>query len=117
MDFTQLIGSHYTSFSSKADCQSTKNLMLERIESGAGRNPFVLYRSPGLKVWPAATDKSKNVCRGFLELNDRVWAVQSDRIYQIDSTGAIIYTSPPIANDGLPVSMDASLNTLHVRLN
>lgn len=51
MDFPQFLRLFYTSFSPKADCESAKNLYLERVESGNGRSPLVMLRSPGLKIF------------------------------------------------------------------
>lgn len=116
MDFPGLIGTtgFYTPFSLKAEAQTCKNLYLERVESGAGRNPFVLMKSPGLKNFSTDTAPTKQVCRGFLELADHLFDVQDDVIYDIDADGDIIATYSPIADDGLLVSMAASQNSLFV---
>jgi len=51
MDFPQFLRLFYQSFSPKADCETAKNLYLERIESGNGRGDFAMLRSPGLKIF------------------------------------------------------------------
>ncbi len=115
MDFPGLLGPFYTSFASKAEVEKSVNLYLERIETGAGRNQFAMYRSPGLNVFiSTAFFNLKNVCRGLLELNDTLFDVSDDTIYEFIKDGSLHLQHGPIANDGLPVSIDASVNSLFV---
>ena len=115
MDFAGLIGPFYTSFASKAEVEKSVNLYLERIESGAGRNQFAMYRSPGLSIFiSTAFFNLKHTCRELLELNGHLFAVVDDTIYDFISDGSLHASQGPIANDGLPVSIDASVNSLFV---
>ena len=114
VDFPQLIGPSYTSLSATAEVERSMNLYLERIESGAGRNPFAMYKSPGLEVFSTSASPTKMVCRGLLELNGHLFDVQDDTIYDIDELGAVAATYGPIALESQGVSMDASLNSLFV---
>jgi hypothetical protein len=117
VDFPGLIGAYYTAFSSKAEIQSCKNLRLERIESGAGRNQFAMYRNHGLKLFSAALPAAGSMCRGFLELNDHLFDVQDDYIKDILSDGTYAASYGPILNDSLICSMAATMNSLFVVSN
>ncbi len=112
MDFPQLLGPYYTGFSQKAESQSCKNLYLETIESQAGRNQYAMYRSHGLKL--AAQNPGKLVNRGLFELNDHLFDIQDDTIYDRIADLSIHATYSPILTDGLICSIDASLNSLFV---
>lgn len=114
MDFANLLGGYWTAFSAKAEIQSAKNLRLEKIESGAGRNQFAMYRNYGLKVCGSNYAPTKLICRGFLELNDHLFDIQDDTIYELDSNCAVVNSYGSIGTDGLICSMDASLNSLFV---
>lgn len=119
MDFPQLINPFYKSFSAKADCETAINLYLERIESGNGRNPFAMYRSPGLGIFttaqaPVTSEESAVPIRGMLELNGGLFDVRGHSIEQRDSTGAASAVLGPIDSDGLPVTMAANPATLFV---
>lgn len=113
MDFPQLLGGFSTEFSSKADIQSTKNLRLSQLGS-AGRNPYVMYMNYGLKVFTTDFGPTKLMCRGMLELNNHVFDVQDDTIYDLLSDGSIAASYGPIMADLTLCSMDASLNSLFV---
>lgn len=114
MDFAQLISGYYTAFSAKAEIQSAKNLRLEKIESGAGRNQFAMYRNYGLKVVGTDYAPTKLVCRGLLELNDHLFDIQDDTVYERDSSFASVASYGPVDDDGLICSIDASLNSLFI---
>jgi hypothetical protein len=108
MDLPQLIGAYYTAFASKAEIQSCKNLYLERIESGAGRNQYAMYMRAGLKTVAATLNRAKLKCRGLLELNGFVFDAQDDTVYLLQSDYSVFRTYASIVDDGLPVSITAS---------
>src|SRR5438876_317091 len=110
MDFPQLLGATYSSFSAKADCQRSMNCFLGRIESGAGRGPFALYKQNGLRPLTSYGQR----CRGFLELNDHLFDVQDDRILDRVSELTVSQNYGPIQNTENFVSMAASANSLFV---
>ncbi len=114
MDFPGLLGPFYSLFSAKADGERAKNLYLERIESGAGRNTFAMYRSHGLKRFSQNFAAADLICRGLLELNDHVFVVEGSNIYDVISDGSINAMVGPIANDGLIVSINSSENSIFV---
>ena len=117
MDFPGLIGPSYTGFSLKSECQRTMNLYLERVESGAGRGQLALIGQHGLQLFTTATSFTKFICRGLFELNDHLFDIQDDFIYDIDSSGAIIATYVGLSNDGKLCSMAATPNSLFVVSN
>lgn len=113
MDFPQLLGGYYTAFSTQAEIQSAINLWLERIESGDGRSQYAMYKTPGLRTsrYTNALDPSKKTARGFLELNDFLFAVQDNVIYLLNPDGTRSATVGPIQDDHMIVSMAASKNS------
>jgi hypothetical protein len=48
MNYPQLVGPSYTSSSPNADVERSVNLFPEAIESGNGKNQYVLLGTPGL---------------------------------------------------------------------
>lgn len=117
MDYPQFIGPYYTSFASKAESESCKNLYLELIESGQGRNQFAMYRSPGLRTFAHNFNPSKLVCRGLFvdPTNNHLFVIEDDTMSDILADGTqnpAVPTLQPIANDGQLVSIDSSLNSL-----
>lgn len=113
MDFPQLLGPFYRTFSMKAECETAINLYLERIESGNGRNAFAMYRQHGLQVF-SDFPSSGSVLRGMLELNGGLFDVRDDFIHQIGSDGIPTATLGPITNDNLLTTMTANPDTLFV---
>jgi hypothetical protein len=105
MNFPGFVGPSASLFSTKADCQRTENLMLERIESGQGVNSNTFYRSPGLRQWlrPALAGR----WRGLFERNDHVIGLLDGTIYDLTGPGVGL-TYGPIADDGSSVTMAAS---------
>lgn len=103
--FEALVGPAYTAFSSKADVQLSVNCYRQRVQSGQGVNPYVLYKSFG--ITPYITDIPAGVHRGSYELNGHAFYVVGNTVYEyIDAVQQRTYG--PIANDGLPVFMAAS---------
>ena len=111
MDFPSLLGASYTSWSTKAEIQKTRNLYLETIESGAGRNQYALFRSPGLSSFSSsAASQNKFACRGAIEINGTVYNVFDNTLFGMNSFGAqVALPGNPIATDGLPVSLAAQI--------
>ena len=117
MDFAQLLGPTSTMLSPWADCQRSMNCYLERIESGAGRAPYALYKHFGLRPFfqPSAL---KQTTRGLLldPTNEHLFAVIDDTIYDVvQNTLHLSYA--PLSDNGKPVSMAESQNTLFVVSN
>jgi len=116
MDFKELLGCGYIPFSRKADCQRSINVYREVVESGDGINSFVMYKTPGLT--PAIQPNAAlSVCRGSYELNDHVFVVIDNTLYDITFAAGVYTlnaTYGPLANDGLPVVMAASETTLMI---
>lgn len=92
------------------------NMYLERIESGAGRNQYALYRHFGLKTW--RTTALGLTCRGMLvdPTDGHLFTVQDGTIYDLLSDGTV-NRSYAISSDGDLVSMDESRNSLFVVSN
>lgn len=114
MDFPQLLGSFYSSFSSQADCQRAMNVYCERIESGAGRGQFAMYKQFGLR--PFGQFGVGQGTRGMLldPTNSQLRTVQGATLYDIFSSGTVNSTLGPMVNDGLPVVMDQSVNSVFI---
>ncbi len=106
--FPQLCSQDYTPFSSKADNQALINLYRERIQSGDGEFEYCLIKTPGLvrAIQPSGGNAQ---FRGSIELNDHVFVVVDDMIYDllytIDSGYTVNATYGPIFNDTEPVVM------------
>lgn len=112
MNFPGLLGGFYQSFSPKAECEEAINVYTERIESGQGVNEWAMYRSPGLDA-KYETAVSARV-RGAFELNDHVFLIVEDTIYEILSDFSTHATYGPIANDGGKVYMAGNPDTLGI---
>ena len=116
MDFPGLLGPFYTAFSTKAEVESCKNFRLEKIESGAGRNQYAMYKQYGLKVFGSVTDSpfaGKSVCRGLLldPTNVHLFTIFDDTLYDVLEDGTLNPATVPLGpmvNDGLICSMDES---------
>lgn len=104
MEFPQFVSPSYTTFSRKGSCAQTINLSLERAEIENGRNTYSFYKMPGLKgiLQPSGTTGR---FRGAIELNEHLFVVVDNMIYDIVQDFVINATYGPIDNDGLPVFM------------
>lgn len=112
MNFESLVGPAYTPFSQKAEAQRSVNVYRERVQSGQGVNAFALYKSPGLTVVGSLPPvNAVGPVRGMMEQNGHVFTVTAGRIDDFDSDG-IVASYGTIANNGLPVQMAASPNSL-----
>lgn len=107
--FPQFCGKDSVPFSSKADCQVLWCLYRETIQSGDGDTDYVLYKTPGLLTY---VTPAVGCHRGAYELNDYIFDVVDSMIYLFQSDFSNPYTFGPIMDDGLPVVMAASPDTL-----
>ncbi len=111
------IGPSYTSYSRLVECQSTMNWFVEFVESGAGKNPKALYRTPGLKNFIPALSIDGKV-RGLFSLNDHCFAVVGTHVIEIYADGTFIDYSIPsgvfVTDDGEPVQFAASSTTIMI---
>lgn len=111
IDFDDLLGPTYSLFSTKADVQRAINLYRAPIESGKGIGRYGFYKSPGLRQW-AQPGGGNGRNRGSLELNDHLFQVIDQTLYDLDAAGTIVANYGPIINDGRPVQMAADPFTL-----
>lgn len=93
----------------RAEADSRYSMNLYRAKGDDGK--FKTYLKPGY-VQFARPSGGNGKSRGSLELNDFVFQVIEDRIYQVNSLGVVTATFGPINNDGGPVQMAADQNTL-----
>lgn len=116
--FPQLLGPGYTLFSKKAESQLSINCWREQVQSGQGVSAFTMYRSPGLEVFLEVPNAPSRT-RGFLEQNDHLFTVQNDYVYDYDAAVVPLTSVPtatygPIADDGDPVTLAASADSLMI---
>ena len=119
MKLDSFVGKSYVAQSPNAECEDTINLLLEKVESDEGKELFSFYRSPGLKT---LLTLGGNSIRGLLPLNrlegisanDGTWGVSGNTATLFDTNGAIVNTRSPIPDDGVLVSMAASLTALGI---
>ena len=111
------IGPSYTSYSRLVECQETINWFTEFVESGAGKNPKALYRSPGLKNFYPTLNVGGKV-RGFSAVNQNCFAVVGSHLVQLDAYGNFNDLSAAnnifILDNGLPVQMAQSPTQLMI---
>jgi hypothetical protein len=96
-------GPAYESQSPNADAQRLVNFYLEAIESGTGKNRFILAYTPGLSVF--ATLPETNV-RAQETINGRHFAIGGSRFCEISAAGAVTNYGA-VENDGLPAYIKA----------
>lgn len=111
--FPQLLGSSYTLFSSKAEIQHSYNLYRQRIQTGEGINSTVMLKSPGLNPNADLGSRFLGQGRGFYELNDHLFAVLGDRVYDYTSAFALANYGP-ISNADPICQMAASPTSLMI---
>lgn len=103
------IGGAYQSQAFSANQQTCLNLMVEKDESGAGKNDLILVNTPGTSVFTTLPDTP---VRGKHTLSTpgvipRTFWIGGSTLYEVLSNG----TATPlgtVANDGKPASMDSS---------
>lgn len=78
--YPEFVGGTYTSRASRAgDNEISFNLYSETIESRAGKNTGLMYRTPGLDLWcllPTGPTQAE------YELNGRAWVVSGNIVYE-----------------------------------
>lgn len=109
--FDAITGPSYAMFSNKAENEKSVCVYRERVETNEGISPFVLNKSPGLKAKLFGLGPGR--WRGFYELNGYVFGVLGNKLY-IFTLGSLSAPFGPMADDGLPVQMAASPNTLMI---
>lgn len=113
MKFPGMVGGSYTSQSLSADAQITRNLYPEKVESGRGKNDYVLYPTPGLKLFATIDPPVRG--QFYVPSANRYFAVGGSKLYEITYNPATGLGTPKVIstialqNDALPVSMAASL--------
>lgn len=103
MKFSQFVGPSYQSSSTAGDVERSLNLFPEAIESGAGKNQYVLLGTPGLKFFCAIPPN----IRGCFQWNGRAFAVGGSGFWEIRSDGTSALLGD-VGNDTLPVSFAAN---------
>jgi hypothetical protein len=104
MNFPQLVGPSYTSSSPAADVERSVNLFPEAIESGNGKNQYVLLGTPGLLLY---ADVADSPCRGCFSWNGRAFVVAGATLAEITGPSAVLVRGT-VNNDSLPVSFAAN---------
>lgn len=107
------MGPTYTPSAYSVECQVTKNWYVERVESGKGRSPFALLRSPGRAVFCDPGFGNATV-RGIFTLNGHVYAVVGSKVIEIFANGTFTVFAGMVADDGLPVYMAANPTQLFI---
>jgi hypothetical protein len=104
MLFNGFIGPTYQSSSLNADAEDCLNWYPELVESGAGKNKFVYYRTPGLNLF---TTLPHSPVRGVLAGENRLFAVGGSHFYEVMQDGSTV-DQGDIGNDGNPVDIVAN---------
>lgn len=101
------IGGAYKSQSFAADVQSCVNLMVEKDESGAGKNDVILVNTPGLSLpiyqlpdTPSRSGMIRITVAGEVE---RCFTVSGSTLYELFTDGTFANRGA-VGNDGKPVS-------------
>lgn len=103
-----LCGPSYTSQSPNADDQLCMNRYPEIIESGEAATRIALYPCPGSHTFTTLTDTP---VRGQCKSQLRSFAVGGSIFCEVFANGSKV-DYPPIATDGLPVSMAVGKNQI-----
>src|SRR5271165_6608730 len=103
------IGPAYTLASVAADCQQLMNWYLEADETGKGRSPVYLKRTPGLTVFCDLGSIGTPI-RGIWAGENRLFAVAGSSFVEIFSDGSYenrsaLSGATTVGNDGNPVSI------------
>jgi hypothetical protein len=104
------IGGSYPSESPNADAQRTINWYPEQVESGTGKAPAVLYRTPGLQLF---TTLPQSPGRGLWAGEGRLFAASGSRLYEVFADGSY-NDRGDIGNDGNPVTILPNGNQLGI---
>jgi hypothetical protein len=79
------------------------NWYLEKIESGDGKSPAVLYPTPGTRLFANLGDGGP--IRAELTINNRVFAISGNRFFEVLSNGTSVIYSNDLINDGTVASI------------
>ena len=101
MIFNELIGPTYTPSAYSVECQITKNWYTEKVESGRGKSPYALLRTPGRKVFSDPGLGLATVRRMFA-LDGHLYAAVGDRYREVFADGTVNIFATHIGDDGLP---------------
>lgn len=104
------IGGSYPSESPNADAQRTYNWYPEQVESGTGKAPMVLYRTPGIKSFCTLP---QGPGRGLWAGEHRMFAASGSRLYEIFGPNDY-HDRGDIGNDGNPVTILPNGNQLGI---
>ena len=94
MKFDQLLGPSYSLFSPKAEVQRSVNTFRQRVETGQGLGPFVLYRSPGLSPLFQPNGGPGEFRGNGVELNDNLIIVVDNKLYRLSGPTTIQESYP-----------------------
>lgn len=105
-----LVGGSYQAQAYSADAQTCMNLMVEKDESGAGKNELVLVNTPGLSL--PIYQLPDSPLRGEWQVQtpnsiQRAFAVAGSTLFELFSNGTFANRGA-VANNGLPVSFASS---------
>lgn len=96
-------GPAYQSQSVSADAQVLINFYREHIESEMGKSRFALYPSPGLSLY--TTLGLTGPVRAIYPINNRVFAVLGNTLYEIAMPGGALTNRGTISTSSQPVSI------------
>ena len=100
--YPEFIGPTYQSQSPNADLEDCLNWYPELVESGAGKNRLVYYRTPGLALF---TTLPQTPIRGIFAGENRLFAIAGTEYYEIFHDGT--YTDyGSVGNDGNPADLE-----------
>src|SRR5262245_33693311 len=106
MRYAGFVGPSARSRSKIACDDRTVNLFIEKNESGTGKAPYTLYRTPGYRTW--CNLGVTNPVRGSYTLNGASFAVAGGTLFELPSTlgGSAITRATGINNpDDSPVQI------------
>jgi len=96
--FANFIGPTYQSESPNADPEDCLNWYPELVESGAGKNKYVYYPTPGLSLFVTLP---KTPIRGLWANDQQLFAVAGDHLYLINGNATYIDLGY-VSTDGQP---------------
>lgn len=102
-------GPSYSLATRKADCQRSINVYVKRIESGAGKEDYILEDVPGLVEF---TDLSDGPVRGmFTTTQGQSYAFTTNKVFRLSSDGTANQIGTIVAGTN-PVEADANTSQL-----
>src|SRR5262245_49447434 len=79
------VGPTYESMSLTADAQRTLNLYPEQMQSGSGKNRYVLHGTPGLQPWVTMPEAP---IRGMFGGEVSLYVVAGSSLYSVSQGGS-----------------------------